>query len=102
MAKIQKFDPLVPEAYIPLQFDFADFLGEASITSIKSTAIEATKGLDSAAADKLFGTPTISGQSVVQWIKYPLLGEAYKLKAVIVASDTREWACYGIAQVLEV
>lgn len=102
MAKIQKFDPLVPEAYIPLAFDFTDFLGEATIASVIGTGIEATKGIDTDPGARLFGAPSITGQAVAQWVKYPVLGEVYKLKVVIVASDSREWACYGTAQVLEV
>lgn len=101
MARLQKFDPLVPEAYIPLAFDFADFLGEASIASIKATGIEATKGVDATPGDRLHGTAQTVGQQVVQWIRYPVLGEVYKLKAVIVASDNREWACYASAEVKE-
>lgn len=101
MARLQKFDPLVPEAYIPLAFDFADFLGEATIASVIATGIEATKGVDTDPASRLHGTPQALGQQVVQWVRYPVLGEVYKLKAVIAASDNREWACYASAEVKE-
>lgn len=96
------FQPVAPEALIPLGFSFARFLGPAAnIDSIKLVSISVVRGADADAASRLYGTPAIDGQRVVQWVRYPVLDVTYRLQVVIVASDGREWPLTALLPVRE-
>jgi hypothetical protein len=98
----KKFPSVAPEALIPMAFSFARFLGPAAfIDSIKSVSIAVEHGDDPAASTRLYGVPTIDGQRVVQWIRYPVLGCVYRVKVVVAASDGREWPCTALLPVHE-
>lgn len=100
---IQKFPSVPPEALIPLVFSFADFLGTATISSIKSVSIAATKSLDATPADRLYNSAIVDADTrAVQWIRYPVLGEVYKVKATVACSDGREWSVTALLPVAEV
>lgn len=97
MTTPQKFPPVPPQAFIPLEFDFSEFAGlGVSITSIKSMAASALNGKDAIPADRLYSVASVEGtQSAVQWWKYPVLGEIYDITCTVVLSDTREWSITG-------
>ena len=102
MSEINLFEPAAPEALIPLGFSFARFLGPAaSIASVKSVLIATWRGTDLTPADRLYNAAQIDGQRVVQWIRYPVLGVTYKIQAIIIASDGREWPCTALLPVRE-
>lgn len=98
MTTPQKFPPAPPEAFIPLEFDFADFAGKGiTIASIKSPlAVTVLNGVDATSADRIYGAASLAGtQSVVQWWRYPVLGEIYEITCTVVLSDAREWSITG-------
>ena len=96
------FQPVAPEALIPLGFSFARFLGPAvDIASVKTVAISVVRGEDVDAATRLYGSATIDGQRVVQWVRYPAIDVTYRLQVVIVASDDREWPLTALLPVRE-
>ncbi len=102
MSEIKLFPPVAPEALLPIAFTFARFLGPGvTIDSVKSVSISVTRGTDADAATRLYNAAQIDGQRVVQWLRYPLIDVVYKIKAVIVASDGREWPCTGLLPVRE-
>lgn len=98
MGQLQKFPPTPPEAFIPLVFSFADFLGAGvEISAVKGVSIASTAGVDTSPGDRLYGTSGVdAGQRVVHWLKYPVLGEVYEIRATIVADDMREWSVTGL------
>lgn len=103
MARMKKFPDAPPQALWPLVFDFADFLGDGvAISAVTEVAISATRGVDAAPASRLYNAPVIDGQRAVQWLRHPVLGETYKLRAVIAAGDGREWSVTGTVTIAEV
>lgn len=101
MTETKIFPLIAPEGLIPIAFDFSEFLGTASIASVKSVSITTWRGTDLTPADRLYNTAQIDGQRVVQWIRYPVLGVTYKIQAIIIANDGREWPCTALLPVRE-
>lgn len=103
MSDIKLFPVVGPEALIPVAFSFARFLGPTvGIDSVKSMSISVARGTDESAASRLYNAAQIDGQRVVQWVRYPVEGVVYQLKAVIVAADGREWPCTALLPVREI
>jgi hypothetical protein len=97
MTTPQRLLPVPPEALIPVEFDFSPFAGAGvSISAIKSIAIVANNGKDIAASDRLYNAAEASGQQgVVQWLRYPVVGEVYDITCAVSLSDGREWSITG-------
>jgi len=91
---MDKFPPATPEAIIPLVFDFSEFAGTGvTIAQIKSVSVVALKELDATPESRIYGAANIEdGQSVVQWWRYPVLGEVYEITCAVQLSDAREWS----------
>lgn len=103
MSDIKLFPVVGPEALLPVAFSFARFLGPGvEIASVKSMAISVARGTDADAATRLYNAAAIDGQRVVQWVRYPVAGVVYQLKAVIVADDGREWPCTALLPCREI
>lgn len=101
-ASLQKFPPLTPQAVVPLVFDFSGFLGSANIQSVVSVEIWALRGVDTSPNTRLYNAPIMTAKNVIQWIRYPVIGEKYKIMSHIKASDNREWSIYATFDVQEV
>lgn len=102
MSDIKLFPPMDPEALLPLAFNFAAFLGAgATIASVSYVSAAVHKGVDATPATRLYGVPLIDGTRVVQWLRYPVAGCVYKLRARILTSDGREYPLTGLLPIRE-
>jgi len=101
MSEIKLFPPMDPEAFLPLAFNFSAFLGSETIASIGYVSAAVHRGTDATPASRLYGSPSIDGPRVVQWLRYPVAGCTYKLRALITTSDGREYPLTGYLPVRE-
>jgi len=84
-----------------LVFDFADWLGTATISSATVTAVNNSTGVDVTATITTVGSQAKTNTEVKVWVKAGTSGETYKITVKAVASDGSKYEKDGLLPVLE-